>query len=475
VFKTYEELQNYCSANTIELIDFKVIDMTGRWHHLTIPVDQLSEKTITKGIGLDGSSYGFLTVEKSDMVFKPDITTAFVDPFSETPMLSIIADIYTLGEGAGRFEGDPRYVAQKTEEYLDKAGVADLCLLGPEFEFYVLDHVSFKNEMNHIEVKLDSHQAPWNTGNKDRTNLGYHVRPHGGYHVDLPYDSSFALRNEMVMMLQKHGVPVKYHHSENGGPGQVEIEVAFGTMKTMADRTMLLKYIVKNLALQRGKTVTFMPKPFYGEAGSGMHAHIQFFKEGKPVFYGDGYSHLSETAIYAIGGILKHARALCAFTNPSTNSYKRLVPGYEAPVSIGFATANRSSVVRIPGYADSPDSKRFEFRSMDATCNPYLAYSALLMAAQDGIQNKIDPTKEGFGPFDFNLYTLSPEEQQKIQSLPKSLEEAADALEDDFKFLLEGGVFPESLIQDQIRKIRGEAGKVNTVPHPLEFAMYYDL
>ena len=475
MFNTYNELKDFCSTNAIALIDFKVIDMTGRWHHLTIPVDQLNEKTITKGIGMDGSSYGFLTVEKSDMAFRPDISTAFVDPFSEIPMLSIIADIYTLGEGAGRFEGDPRYVAQKTEQYLSNAGVADLCLFGPEFEFYILDHVSYKNEMNHIEVKLDSQQAHWNAGNSDQNNLGYHVRPHGGYHVDLPYDSSFALRNEMVMMLQKHGVPVKYHHSENGGPGQVEIEVAFGTMKTMADRTMMLKYIVKNMALQQGKTVTFMPKPFYGEAGSGMHAHIQFFNQGKPVFYGDGYSNLSETAIYAIGGILKHARALCAFTNPSTNSYKRLVPGYEAPVSIGFATANRSSVIRIPGYADSPDSKRFEFRSMDATCNPYLAYSALLMAAQDGITNKIDPTKEGFGPFDFNLYTLSPEEQQKIQSLPKTLGEAADALEQDYKFLLEGGVFPEGLIKDQIQKIRKEADKVNNVPHPLEFAMYYDL
>lgn len=475
MFKSYEELKDYCLANDIQLIDFKVIDLAGRWHHLTIPLDQLSEKTITKGIGMDGSSYGFLTVEKSDMVFKPDISTAFVDPFSEIPMLSIIADIHTLGEGAGRFDGDPRYVAQKTEEYLAKLGIADLCLFGPEFEFYILDHVSFKNDINHIEVNLDSTQAHWNAGNRDKPNKGYHVPPHGGYHVDLPYDSSFDLRNEMMLMLQKHGVPIKYHHSENGGPGQVEIEVAFGTMKTMADRSMLLKYIVKNLALQRGRTATFMPKPFYGEAGSGMHAHIQFFNQGKPVFYGDGYSGLSELAIHAIGGILKHARALCAFTNPSTNSYKRLVPGYEAPVSIGFATANRSSVVRIPGYADTPESKRFEFRSMDATCNPYLAYSALLMAALDGINNKIDPTKEGFGPFDFNLYTLTPEEQEKIQSLPKTLAEAADALEQDYKFLLEGGVFTEGLVKDQLRRIRAEAEKVNTVPHPIEFAMYYDL
>lgn len=475
MFKSIAELESYCTAEGIELIDFKVIDLAGRWHHLTIPADQLSEKTITKGIGMDGSSYGFLTVEKSDMSFRPDISTAFVDPFTAVPTLSLIADIYTLGEGAGRFAGDPRFIAQKTEAYIGNLGIADTCLLGPEFEFYILDHVSYRTEVNHLEVFLDSRQAAWNTGKRDESNLGYQVGLHGGYHVDLPKDSSYDLRNEMVLMLQKHGVPVKYHHSENGGPGQVEIEVAFGTLTTMADRSMLLKYIVKNLALKRGRTVTFMPKPFYGELGSGMHAHIQFFNQGKPVFSGPGYSGLSDTALYAIGGILKHAGALCAFTNPSTNSYKRLVPGYEAPVSIGFATANRSSVIRIPGYADTPDSKRFEIRSMDATCNPYLAYSAVLMAALDGITNKIDPTAEGFGPFDFNLYTLSPEEQKKIKSLPKSLEEAALALEKDYQFLLSGDVFPLGLIEDQVKRIRKEAERVSIVPHPLEFEMYYDL
>lgn len=475
MFKSFTELKEYCTAEGIELIEFKVIDAAGRWRHLTIPANQLNEKTINKGIGMDGSSYGFLTVEKSDMVFKPDISTAFRDPFAKQPMLSMISDIYTLGEGAGRFAGDPRYIAQKTEDYAANLGVADLCLLGPEFEFYILDHVSFRNDVNHIEVNLDSRQASWNAGNNEYPNPGYYVRPHGGYHVDIPYDSSFDLRNEIVTMLQERNVPVTYHHAENGGPGQVEIEVVLGTLKTMADRTMIIKYFVKNLALQRGRTATFMPKPFYGEAGSGMHAHIQFFKEGKPVFYGNGYSGLSETALFAIGGILKHARALCAFTNPSTNSYKRLVPGYEAPVSIGFATANRSSVIRIPGYADTPDSKRFEFRSMDATCNPYLAYSALLMAAMDGINNKIDPVKEGFGPFDFNLYALSPEELKKIKALPKSLEEAADSLEQDYQFLLAGNVFPEGLIKDQISRIRKEAEQVNIVPHPVEFQLYYDL
>lgn len=475
MFKTFAELKEYCSAKGIELIDFKVIDLVGRWHHLTIPVNQFSEKTISKGIGMDGSSYGFLTVEKSDMAFRPDIATAFIDPFPQNPTISIIADIYTLGEGAGRFTGDPRYIAQKTEAYIARQGIADTCLLGPEFEFYILDHVSFKNQVNHLEVRLDSRQAAWNMGKDDSPNLGYQVGLHGGYHVDLPKDSSFDLRNEMILMLQKHGVPVKYHHSENGGPGQVEIEVEFGSLTTIADRSMLLKYIVKNLALKRGRTVTFMPKPFYGELGSGMHAHIQFFNEGKPVFSGEGYSGLSDTALYAIGGILKHARALCAFTNPSTNSYKRLVPGYEAPVSIGFATANRSSVIRIPGYADTPETKRFEIRSMDATCNPYLAYSAVLMAALDGISNKVDPVKEGYGPFDFNLYALTPAEQEKIQALPKNLEEAADALAADYQFLLAGDVFPQGLIEDQVKRIRKDAEQVSIVPHPQEFELYYDL
>jgi len=475
MFKTYAELKEYCSKEGIKLIDFKVIDLVGRWHHLTIPVERLSPKIFEKGIGMDGSSYGFLTVEKSDMVFKPDLTTAFVDPFSQEPMLSIIADIHTLGEGASRFDGDPRYVAQKTEEYMAKLGVADECLLGPEFEFYILDHVSFRNDVNHLEVYLDSTQATWNTGKKDQPNQGYRVSEHGGYHVDIPKDSSFDLRNEMTLMLEKHGVPIKYHHSENGGPGQVEIEVEFGPLKTMADRSMMLKYIVKNLALKRGRTATFMPKPFHGELGNGMHAHIQFFNQGKPVFYGDGYSNLSDTALYAIGGILKHAQALCAFTNPSTNSYKRLVPGYEAPVSIGFATANRSSVIRIPGYADAPESKRFEIRSMDATCNPYLAYSAVIMAALDGIKNKIDPVKEGFGPYDVNLYALSPEEQKKIKSLPKTLEEAANALAKDYQFLLEGNVFTQGLIEDQIKRTKAEAEKLNIIPHPMEFELYYDL
>ncbi|MFZ5967100.1 MAG: type I glutamate--ammonia ligase [Bacillota bacterium] len=476
MFKSFEEAKAFCTANRIELVDFKVVDLAGRWHHLTIPEARFTETVLENGIGFDGSSYGFLSVEKSDMVFKPDISSAFVDPFEEIPTLTMIGDIYTVGTSGKRFQGDPRFIAEKAERYMKESGIADYSLLGPEFEFYILDHISFKNTPNHVEVYVDSEQAEWNTSKKDEKNLGFKVLHHKGYHADKPYDVSFSLRNKMVVELEKHGVPVKYHHSENGGPGQVEIEVSFAPLKEMADRTMLLKYIVKNTAIENNKTVTFMPKPFYGEAGSGMHVHIQLFKDSSPIFYDEkGYSGLSDTALYAIGGILKHAPALMAFTNPSTNSYKRLVPGYEAPVSICFATANRSSVIRIPGYATSPEAKRFEFRPSDATANPYLAYSALLMAAFDGIKNKIDPTEEGFGPYDINIYALSDEEKQKIKGLPKSLEEAADALEKDYQFLLEGGVFSIGLIQDQLRKIRKEHEQVSIVPHPLEYAMVYDL
>ncbi|MBB6216757.1 glutamine synthetase [Anaerosolibacter carboniphilus] len=476
MFQNIKELLDFCEEKKIQLVDFKVIDLAGRWHHLTIPMERFNEKTLKNGIGFDGSSYGFLSVEKSDMVFIPDIASAFIDPFAELPTLTMIGDIYLTGEEKLRFEGDPRYIAEKTEKYLLELGIADQNLLGPEFEFYILDHISFKNSPNHTEVFIDSAQAEWSAEKKEEKNLGYKVMHHKGYHADIPYDVSFNLRNKMVRALEDNGVPIKYHHSENGGPGQVEIEVSFGPLKEMADRTMKLKYIVKNMALGNGKTVTFMPKPFFGEAGSGMHVHMQLFKDGKPLFFDkDGYSGLSDIALYAIGGVLKHSPALMAFTNPSTNSYKRLVPGYEAPVSICFATANRSSVVRIPGYATSPEAKRFEFRPSDATSNPYLAYAALMMAAIDGIQNKINPQDEGFGPYDVNIYALSDEEKEKIKGLPNSLEEAAQALEADHDFLLAGGVFSKGLIQDQLRRIRRDEVQVSIVPHPLEYKMYYDL
>jgi glutamine synthetase len=370
-------------------------------------------------------------------------------------------------------------VAEKTELFLREAGISDCCLFGPEFEFYVLDNVEFRNEANHIEVHLDSAQAPWNAINSAYdpvgNNLGYKVMPHRGYHVDQPQDTSFDLRNTMVRTLEECGVPIKYHHSENGSPGQVEIELEFGTIKQMADRTQKLKYLVKNIAIQHGKTVTFMPKPFISECGSGMHVHMHMFNQGQPIFYDEtGYESLSQTAMYAIGGILKHSAALMAYACPSTNSYKRMVPGHEAPVTICFGASNRTSVIRIPGYAKRPTEKRFEFRPPDATANPYLCFSAIVMAAIDGIQRQLDPVGLGFGPYDKNMYYLSEQERQVVKYLPRSLEEAADALEADHGFLLNGGVFSAELIVDQLTKIRSDAAELNLTPHPLEFQKYYD-
>lgn len=477
MFKTIDEVKGFIEREQIKIVDFKIIDMIGKWHHLSIPVTRFNDKVLKNGIGFDGSSYGFLTVEKSDMVFIPDISTAFVDPFMDIPTLVMIGDIYRLEDGKrNRFEDDPRYIAQRAEALLREKGIADEVLLGPEFEFYVLDHISYKNKTNHIEVVIDSEQGEWNAGRSDIQNLGCKVQNHGGYHVDYPFDHSYDLRSKVTLLLEENNVPVKYHHSENGGPGQVEIEVEFAPLLEMADRTMKLKYILRNAAREAYKTVTFMPKPFVDECGNGMHIHMHMFKDGEPIFYDEnGYAGLSDTALYAIGGLLKHAPALMPFTNPSTNSYKRLVPGYEAPVSICFALSNRSAVIRIPGYATDPDKKRFEVRSPDATCNPYLAYASIILAAIDGIENKIDPTAEGFGPYDMNLYKLSEEDKEKVKGLPTNLVEASEALKADYDFLIRDGVFTENLLNNQHKMILEDHYHIAKLPHPEEFIKYYDL
>ena len=476
MFKTYDEVVKYCKENGIQMIDFKMIDLLGRWRHIGIPVGRFTPAVLENGIGFDGSNYGFAPVEKSDMVFIPDITTAIVDPFVEVPTISMIGDVYVIGNPHRRFEQDPRTIAYKAEEYMRSTGIADEMIIGPEFEFYVFDHVTYDLRPQSTGFRIDAEQAEWNSYLDEYQNLGYKIPAKMGYHIAPPMDVLYDLRSRMCMLLEERDIPVKYHHHEVGGPGQLEIEVEFGPMREMADKTMLIKYIVKNAAFAEGKTATFMPKPLYGEAGNGMHVHMHLFKDGKPLFYDpEGYSGLSKLALNFIGGVLKHSPALCAFTNPSTNSYKRLVPGYEAPVSICFATANRSAVIRIPDYARKPEQKRFEFRSADATCNPYFAYSAILMAGLDGIQNNIDPVKEGYGPYDVNLYHLPKEEQARIKSLPKSLDEALDALEKDYEFLLKGDVFPKRLLEIWIEKKREEAKRVNLMPHPAEFALYYDL
>jgi len=476
MFDNLKQAKHFCAENEIKMVDFMMVDLEGRWRHLTIPVDRLTEDTLENGIGFDGSNYGFAPVEKSDMVFVPDLKSAYVDEFAEVSTLAMIGDVFVIDLPKNhRFNQDPRNVAVHAEKYMKKLGIADEMRVGPEFEFYVFDHVSYDVEPNASKYRVDTNQAFWNTGDEN-DNLGYKMPLKGGYHMAPPMDKLSGFRSRAAMLMEKQGILVKYHHHEVGGPGQLEIEVEMGPMLEMADKTMMTKYLIKNSAIAENKTATFMPKPIYGEVGSGMHVHMHLFKNGKPLFYDEnGYSQLSETALHFIGGLLFHARALCAFTNPSTNSYKRLVPGYEAPVTIGYATSNRSSVIRIPAYAKAPDKKRFELRSPDGTCNPYYAFSAILMAGIDGIQKKIDPGKEGFGPYDYNLFNLSPEEQKKIRQLPRSLDEALDALETDHDFLTVNDVFPQKLIEIWIKKRRQESAKYNQLPQPVEFEMYYDL
>lgn len=472
-----DAIKKLCADKQIRMIDFKMTDIDGRWRHVTIPVERFGENTFLQGIGFDGSNYGYAPIEKSDMVFLPDPKTAYVDPFAQIPTLTMCGNVCMIGKGENQpFDQYPKNVSLRAEEYMRQTGVADRMLIGPEFEFYLFDSARYTVRPQECGYRIDTRQAAWNRSLDTAGNNGYEVVDKGGYHITAPQDVGYDLRSRMCMMMQEWGIDVKYHHHEVGGPGQMEIEVELGDMSKMADDTMTVKYIVKNLAAQTGKTATFLPKPVYREAGSGMHVHMLLQKEGEPVFYDEnGYSGLSCTAHYFIGGLLAHIASLCAFTNPSTNSFRRLVPGYEAPVTVGYATSNRSAVIRIPAYAKSPLTKRFELRNPDATANPYYAYAAILMAGLDGIANKIDPAQRGWGPYDCNLYTLSKKEQEKIQGLPKSLEEALYALEEDHAYLTKGNVFPQRLIDTWIARKRSEARQLGEIPNPAEFAMYYDL
>lgn len=474
--RTLQDVLAMCKENDIKIVDFKMTDIDGRWRHLSIPVGRLNEDTMTYGIGFDGSNYGYAPVESSDMVFVPDLDSATIDNFAEIPTLSMIGDVMVIDHPENRpFDQYPRNVAKRATAYMRELGVADTMIVGPEYEFYVFDDVAFENRPESSGYSVDAIQAEWNGASEDN-NLGYQVRHHAGYHTSLPMDVTNDLRSRMCLMLEDWGVKVKYHHHEVGGCGQLEIEVELGEMVEMADATMAAKYVIKNAAVEDGRTATFMPKPVRGEAGSGMHVHMLLMKDGKPVFYNeDGYAQLSDTAMHFIGGLLEHAASLCAITNPSTNSYKRLVPGFEAPVTIGYAMANRSAVVRIPAYAKSPNAKRFELRNPDATCNPYYAFAAILMAGLDGVVNKIDPHAKGWGPFDCNLFDLPDEKKAKLGGLPGSLGEALDALERDHEYLTRGGVFPERLIKLHIAKHRAEAESIERMPHPAEFELYYDL
>ncbi len=474
--KTLQEIQKLIKEQDIRMVDFKLTDIDGRWRHLSIPAERLNESTMEYGIGFDGSNYGYAPVENSDMVFIPVLDSAVIDRYSIVPTLSMIGDVRVIDLPDNRpFDQYPRNVAIRALEYMKESQVADRMIIGPEYEFYLFDQVRYNTDYYNMSAEIFTAQAAFASGSDDNNN-GYQLLPGAGYHNSLPTDIRNDIRSRMCLAMKDWGVEVKYHHPEVGGSGQMEIEVELGDMLKLADDTMSAKYVIKNEAVLDGITATFMPKPLASEAGSGMHVHMLLFKDGKPVFYDkDGYAQLSETAHYFMGGLLSHARSLCAITNPSTNSYKRLVPGFEAPVTIGYAMSNRSAVIRIPAYAKSPESKRFELRNPDATCNPYYAYAAILMAGLDGIKKKIDPHAMGWGPYDFNLYTLSEEEKSKLTGLPASLDEAIAELEADHDYLTAGGVFPERLLQQLIQRNKAAAQKISKLPHPMEFAMYYDL
>ncbi len=472
--KSVKDILAMIEENGIQMVDFKMVDINGQYRHVTIPAQNFSEDTMKSGIGFDASNYGYAVVEKSDMVFIPDPDTAVIDPFCSVPTLSMTGNAMIIDSPENRpLAQYPRNIIKAAVEYMKNSGVADEMKILPEFEFYLFDNVTWNVEGRQIAVDVDAQQSYWNSGTEG---LGVVVPKQKNYHIAKPFDISYECRSEMCMHMQDAGIEINYHHPEVAASGQFEIEPQLGEVVHMADATMMIKYIIHNTALKYGKAATFMPKPVWGEAGSGMHVHMILFKDGQPVFSDDeGYAHLSKEAHWFMGGLLKHIHSLCAITNPSTNSFKRLIPGFEAPVTVGYATSNRSAVIRIPAYAKAPDKRRFELRNPDATCNPYFCYAAILMAGLDGIKNKIDPSANGWGPYDFNLYHLPEEEKAKLQGLPTSLEEALDALEADHAYLTEGGVFPEELIKNFIKSKREDCRQLSAIPHPAEFDKYFNL
>lgn len=473
MFESFSQVQAFINAHKILMVDLKFCDLWGRWHHLTVPANQFNASIMAEGIGFDGSSVGLKNVKAGDMVMVPDLKTGVIDPFWDMPTLSFIcttleADTHEV------FANDPRTIATRAEEYLRVTGIADESRWGPEFEFYVFDNVTYENGVNQAAYQLDSDEADWNSAEGGH---GHYIPLHGGYHAMPPKDQLYNLRAQITLHLDTMGVPIKYHHHEVGGPGQSEIETPLMGLVAAGDTSMLAKYVAKMTAVAQGQTVTFMPKPLYGEAGSGMHFHQHLFKDGINLFYDpDGYGCISELARYYIGGLLTHGAALLAFTNPSTNSYRRLVPGFEAPVKAFFSLGNRSAAIRIPKYATQPDKARMEFRPPDATCNVYLALAAQLLAGIDGIQRQIDPTEAGFGPIDEDVFSWTEEQRNEIKSLPGSLDEALHALDADHDFLLAGDVFSAEMIQQWIEyKMEMEYYAVRNRPHPYEVSLYFDV
>ncbi|MCI0340890.1 MAG: type I glutamate--ammonia ligase [Planctomycetales bacterium] len=469
---TPKEVIAFAKTNGAAVVDLKFVDLLGTWQHFTIPVCELDEALFTDGSGFDGSSIrGWQPINASDMLAVPDPVTAAMDPFAEKPTLTLICNVVDpiTRESYGR---DPRNIARKAEAYVRSSGVGDVAFFGPEPEFFVFDGIRFETNMHESYYHVESGEGSWATGRAESPqNLGYKPRTKEGYFPVPPTDSMQDLRTEMILTMEKVGIHVEKHHHEVATAGQAEIDMRFQPLTKMADWLMWYKYIVKNVARRHGKTATFMPKPLFGDNGTGMHTHQSIWKHEKPLFAGNAYAGVSDTCLHYIGGVLKHGPALAALVCPTTNSYRRIVPGYEAPVNLAYSSRNRSACIRIPMYSPSPKAKRIEVRFPDPTCNPYLAFSAMLLAGLDGIEKKLDPGK----PLDKDIYSLSPEELSDVPSLPGSLDDSLRALERDHDFLLKGGVFSRDLIETWVEwKREKELAPVKLRPHPYEFALYFD-
>jgi glutamine synthetase len=469
---TPQEVLSMAKENNVKMLDLRFMDFPGMWQHFSVPINQLDESNFEDGYGFDGSSIrGWQPIHASDMLVIPDPNTAQIDPFFQEPTLVMICDI---ADPVTRepYSRDPRYIAKKAEAYLKSTGIGDTAYIGPEAEFFIFDNIRYESSRNRAFYEFDSTEGIWNSGREECPNLGYKPRHKEGYFPVPPSDKFQDLRTEMVLTLEKLGIEIEAQHHEVATAGQSEIDMKFMPLLQMSDQLMWFKYVLKNVAYKHGHTVTFMPKPLFEDNGSGMHTHISIWKGNQPLFAGDKYAGVSQEALYAIGGILKHCKAICAFSNPTTNSYKRLVPGFEAPVNLAYSGRNRSAAVRIPMYSSSPKAKRLEFRTPDPSCNGYLAFSAVLMAALDGIENKIDPGD----PLDKDIYGLPPEELAKIPSAPGSLEEAFAALGEDSAFLKKGDVFTQDAIDMWVEyKTDREINPVKLRPHPHEFHLYYDI
>ena len=469
---TPKEVLDMAKENDAKMVDLRFMDFPGLWQHFSVPIRELEESSFEDGFGFDGSSIrGWQPIHASDMLVIPDAATAKMDPFYEAPTLVLICDI---ADPVTRepYTRDPRNIAKKADAYLKSSGLGDVAYIGPEAEFFIFDDIRFESTRFGAFYEIDSIEGAWNTGRDEGPNLGYKPRHKEGYFPVPPMDKFQDLRTEMVLTLEELGIETEAQHHEVATAGQSEIDMRFKPLLQMADQLMWFKYVLKNVAYRNNHTVTFMPKPLFEDNGTGMHTHISIWNGDQPLFAGDKYAGVSQEALYAIGGILKHARALCAFTNPTTNSYKRLVPGFEAPVNLAYSSRNRSAAVRLPMYSTSPKAKRIEFRTPDPSCNGYLAFSAILMAVIDGIQNKIDPGD----PLDKDIYNLPPEELAEIPSAPGSLDEALEALKADQEFLLKGDVFTQDAIDMWIEyKTENEINDVKLRPHPHEFYLYYDI